>query len=205
VTEPRPPLRGGRSTDHVRRRLPWHGWAAVACWAIHGGNHVLRGTPHDLLWACNIAVPMLAVGCFFGLPLACAIAYSWLAFGTPIWILDLATGKGMIPTSVFVHLVAPLIAVFALRKLGWPRHVWLATTVASALLLVVTRLVGSPRQNVNLAFRVHDGWEKTFHAHAVWLALLFGASVLVFFVVDKVASRFIGGRTARTEPRRRQD
>lgn len=175
-----------------RAPLPVHGVAALACWMIHGGNHVLRGTAHDLLWACNVAVPLLAIGCFLGLRVMCAIAVLWLSFGTPIWLLDLATGAGLIPTSVFVHLVAPVIGIAALRKLGWPPRAWLSATIASALLLAVTRLAGSPRANVNLVFRVHDGWEKHFASHPMFVALLLGASALVFFAIDAVAGRLLG-------------
>jgi len=161
---------------------------------VHGGNHLLRGTAHDLLWACNVAVPILALGCFLGSRVMCAIPVLWLSFGTPIWLLDLATGAGLIPTSVFVHLVAPIVGVAAVRRLGWPPRAWLSATLASAMLLVVTRVAGSPRTNVNLAFRVHDGWETYFGSHPSFLGLLLCASALVFFVVDRVVGRLVGRR-----------
>ncbi len=179
-----------------RGRLPWHGVTALGCWMIHGGNHLLRGTGHDLLWACNVAVPLLALGCFSGARLMCAIAVLWLSFGTPIWALDLATGAGLIPTSVFVHLVAPIVGVAAVRRLGWPPRAWVAATMASALLLVVTRFTSSPRANVNLAFRVHDGWEKYFASHAVFVGLLLCGSAVLFFAIDTVVARLLGQRRA---------
>ncbi|MBX3264181.1 MAG: hypothetical protein KIS78_37185 [Labilithrix sp.] len=172
-----------------RAPLPWHGAAALACWMIHGGNHVLRGTAHDLLWACNVAVPVLALGCFRGARTACAIPLLWLSFGTPIWLIDLATGAGLIPTSLFVHVIAPLIGIAAVRRLGWPPRAWLSATMASAGLLLLTRLVGAPEPNVNLAFRIHDGWERAFGSHALFLATLLGASAVVFVAVDAGARR----------------
>ncbi|MBX3209129.1 MAG: hypothetical protein KF764_29115 [Labilithrix sp.] len=183
-----------------RAALPWHGAGALACWLIHGGNHVLRGTPHDLLWACNVAVPMLALGCFAGARLACAIPLLWLSFGTPIWLVDLATGAGLIPTSVFVHVVAPLIGIAAVRRLGWPPRAWLAATGASAGLLALTRLVGAPGPNVNLAFRIHDGWERVFGSHAAFLAVLLAASALLFAGIDAVARRLARRGPPRARP-----
>jgi len=174
--------------------LPLHGVAALACWSIHGGNHLLRGTAHDLLWACNVAVPLLALGCFFGARAMCAVAVLWLSFGTPIWLLDLATGAGLIATSVFVHLVAPVVGIAALRKLGWPPRAWLSATLASGALLVVTRLAGSPRANVNLAFRIHEGWERHFTSHPVFVALLLATSALVFFAIDTAIVRWVQRR-----------
>lgn len=173
----------------MTRRLPLHGAAALACWAIHAGNHLLRGSAYDLLWVCNVAVPLLAVGCFLGRPRFVGVAVSWLAFGTPIWLLDLATGKGMIPSSPLVHVVAPIIGILAVRRLGWPRGTWMAATVSSAALLAFTRLVGTARTNVNLAFRVHDGWEHRFDSHAGFLALLVAGAALVFFAIERVFRR----------------
>ncbi len=175
-----------------RATLPWHGVVTLACWMIHGGNHVLRGTAHDLLWACNVAVPMLALGCFAGARVACAVPLLWLSFGTPIWLLDLATGANLIPTSLFVHVLAPLVGIAAIRRLGWPPRAWLSATLASASLLALTRLAGSPEPNVNLAFRIHDGWERAFGSHALFLTTLLGASALVFVTVDTAARRLLG-------------
>ena len=174
--------------------LRLHGVAALACWSIHGGNHLLRGTADDLLWACNVAVPLLAVGCFIGARAMCAIAVLWLSFGTPIWLLDLATGAGLIPTSVFVHVVAPVVGIAALRRLGWPRRAWLSATLASVALLLVTRLIGSPHANVNLAFRIHDGWERHFASHPFFVALLLATSALVFFAIDTTVAAMIRRR-----------
>lgn len=165
-------------------RLPWHGAAAATCWTIHAGNHLIRESAYDLLWICNVAVLVLAAGCFFGRAGFVAVGVSWLAFGTPIWLLDLATGKGMIVTSPLVHVVAPVVGVLAVRRLGWPRGTWLASTVASVGLLALTRVVGSARTNVNLAFRIHDGWEERFGAHAPFLALIVAVGAAVFFGVE---------------------
>src|SRR5689334_15091168 len=76
---------------------------SLGFYVIHASSHIRRGTPGDLLWACNVAVPMLVVGCLVGAsrdvrarrriasPL-CAVALSWLAYGLPLWLLDIATG-----------------------------------------------------------------------------------------------------------------
>jgi hypothetical protein len=150
-----------------------------------------------LLWACNVAAPLLALGCFFGVRMACAIALSWLSFGTPVWLIDLANGKNMILTSPMVHVVAPIIAVLALRELGWPKRGWLAASAASIALFVVTLLFGTPRTNVNLAFRVQDGWERIFPSHVSFLGGIFALSSLVFFGVDALCTWLIGPKFER--------
>ena len=178
------------------------GSAAVvlACWCAHAVHHVARGTPLDLLWACNVAVPILALGLLLGAPLPSAVALLWLSFGTPVWLVDLASGAGLVVTSPLVHVVAPVAGVIGMRRLEWPRRAWLAASLASVVLLAVSRLVGEPGPNVNLAFRIHPGWERLFGTHPRQLAALLLASTLVFFFVDHAVRRLLerAKRGART-------
>lgn len=174
------------------RPLPWHGAVAATCWLIHAARHVLGGTAHDLLWACNVAVPVLALGCFTGRTVPCAVALSWLAFGTPIWLLDLAMGAGLIITSPLVHVVAPLVALSALRRLGWPERAWVFATAGTLPLLVASRLLGTAAANPNLAFRVHQGWEGRFGSHPFFLGLLLAVAASVFYAIDAIVRRVRG-------------
>lgn len=162
---------------------------AAVFWIIHGGNHVLRGTAHDLLWACNVAPPLLAAGCFLRNARLCAIGTSWLSYGVPIWLLDLATGGNLIPTSVLTHFGGLAIGILAARRLGWPRHSWLAAVGASLVLVLLSRILTSAQHNVMLAFRVHEGWERHFASHPAYLALMIACSAVVFLVVETIALR----------------
>jgi len=119
----------------------------------------------------------------------CAIGLLWLSFGTPIWLLDLATGSGMILTSPLVHVVAPIIACLALRRLGWPRRAWMGASLASIALVAISRLVGSSGPNVNLAFRVHQGWEARFPSHTLFLLLFIVVSSSLFILLDRIYAR----------------
>lgn len=173
------------------------GALALLCWAIHAGNHVFfRHTAHDLFWTCNVATPLLAAGCFLRKARLAAISVCWLAYGVPIWLLDLATGANMIPTSMFTHFGGLGLGIVAVRRLGWPRWSWLYATGASLVLVVLARLFTPPKENVMLAFRVHDGWEKHFSSYPVYLALMIAASAVVFVVVEALARRFFGVSSA---------
>lgn len=167
------------------------GVLALVFWAIHAANHVFfRHSAYDLLWTCNVATPLLALGAFMAHARLCAIALSWLAYGTPIWLLDLATGAGMIPTSVFTHFGGLALAILAVRKLGFPRWSWARAVLASLVLVVFARILTSADHNVMLAHRVHDGWEKYFSSHPAYLVTMIGGSAVVFFVVETLARRF---------------
>jgi hypothetical protein len=173
------------------------GLVVLAFYAAHVAWHVARGTTGDLLWACNVAVPMLAVGCFSAPHRAaaflCASAVMWLAYGAPMWVLDVSTGGDFVPTSILTHFGGLAVGVVVVRRLGWPRGAWLFACAGTATLVGVTRLFGSPERNANLAFRVHDGWEarveSTFGSHAPYLVTMWLASALVFFVIERVAIR----------------
>jgi hypothetical protein len=175
-----------------RRRL-LHGLALVG-WLtllVHGGGHVLRGTAHDLFWVCNVAPVLLAIGCHLAAATPVAIAALWLSFGTPMWILDLATGANAIPTSFLPHLVCPGAACLAVRELGLPSRAWLRATAALLVLAGLTRLATPPEANVNLAFSVWKGWEALFPRFDVYFAVVVGGSALTFFAVERALGRFV--------------
>jgi len=174
------------------------GAITLVFWALHAGNHVFfRHTPYDLFWVCNVAPVLLAIGCFTKNARLCAIATAWLSYGMPIWLLDLATGANMIGTSVFTHFGCLATVFLAIRRLGWPRRTWILAALASFVPLALARLLTPPEPNVMLAFRLHDGWEKYFSSHAVFLAVMIGGSAVVFLVVETIARRLFGVSSAR--------
>ncbi|WP_438011560.1 hypothetical protein WME89_24740 [Sorangium sp. So ce321] len=173
-------------------RLRVMGGLAVMAFVIHGGNHVRRGSPQDLLWMCNVAPLLLAAGCFFAKPDLAAIALLWLAFGTPIWMLDIATGSGLILTTFLPHVLCPIVAVLAVREMGLPRRAWLKATGALLALVGLTRALTSPAANVNLSHRVWAGWEAMFPQYYRFLAIVAAAAALTFFALDRALSAWLG-------------
>lgn len=168
------------------------GALALLFYVAHAGYHVHRGTAGDLFWACNVACPMLALGCFARARLLCVAALCWLAYGLPMWILDVVTGGDFVPTSILTHVGGAVLAVLAVRRLGWPRFAWAFASAATLLLLAVTRLVGSPARNANLAFRVHDGWDRWFPSHGAYLAMMWLGSAAVFVALEIGWRRVLG-------------
>jgi hypothetical protein len=166
------------------------GVIATIFYAAHAIWHIAHGHAWDLFWACNIAMPILAIGCFLNNGRLVAAALMILTYGTPIWLLDLATGAGMVLTSPLVHFGGPLIAVLALRHMRWPHRAWLFTAGLTALMLLTARLITPSAENVNLAFRVHEGWEKYFPNHIIYVAIMWSSSALVFFLTELALRRF---------------
>lgn len=116
---------------------------------------------------------------------------SWVTFGTPLWVLDLATGGELLWTSLGTHLVAPAVAILALRRRAWPRGSWLVAWLAAVVLLLGTRVATPPAANVNVAFAVPSGWTTWFPSHAWYLTLLLTAAASTFALVEVTARRFL--------------
>jgi hypothetical protein len=167
------------------------GALALVFYAAHATWHVAHGSPWDLVWVCNVSMPALVLGCFLERARLVAGAVMVLCYGTPMWLLDLATGPDtMVLTSPLVHVGGLVVGGLAVRRLGWPKFTWALTAAATALLLLVSRLATPPRENVNLAFRVHGGWEQVFPSHVLYVALMWLAGAVVFLLVELAARRF---------------
>jgi hypothetical protein len=166
------------------RRLPRFGAVALACYVVHAGFHISEGRPQDVLWACHVAALSIALGCFLGNASFIAVGILWLSYGNPLWLVDITTGGELLPTSILTHVGGLLVGLFALRKLGWPGAVWGRAALAFLGLLGLTRLLTPRKANVNLAFRVADGWESTFPNFAVYFALLAACAALTFFLAE---------------------
>lgn len=170
------------------RRVRVCGAVAAGCFVAHGAVHLWHGEAFEMLWACNFASLVIAVGALAASRTAVAVGLYWLSLGVPLWIYDLTTGGVLMPSSLLTHVVAPLAAVTALARLGWPSGSWSRGLVALAALLVATRALTPGAANVNLAFRVWKGFEQAFPSHAVYLTALTALSGALFFSVDRAAT-----------------
>ena len=162
---------------------------AIMLYVPHVLWHIRDGSAWDLLWVCNVAMPVLAVGCLMRNARLCVIAFLFLVYGTPLWLVDSVTGGAMVPTSPLIHLGGLALGVVAIRGLGWPRRTWLLASAASAIVLALTYLASPPASNVNLAFRVQDGWERWFTNHALYVALLWLSAAGSFWLAERLAGR----------------
>lgn len=164
------------------------GWLCLAAILIHAVNHVRLGTPYDLMWECNIATALLAIGCLSEKPRLVAIPTMWLCFGTPLWALDIFTGGVFMATSLLTHFGALLLGLYATRKLGMPRHTWPLATLGLIGVMLVSRFTTPPELNLNLAHAVWSGWEDTFPRYDVYFVVVVSGFALTFFVVERLFS-----------------
>ena len=159
------------------------GVLALVCFASHAGHHLLSGRAPDVMWGCHIATLLIGIGALLGRAEPVAMGVLWLCFGNPLWVLDISSGGEFLPTSLFTHVGGLLLGLWALKRLRFPAHAWLFATGGYLVLLGLTRLLTPRSSNVNLAFAVEPGWEKTFPSYPQYLALLVAAGAATFFVV----------------------
>jgi hypothetical protein len=178
----------------VARRLRWAGVLATSFFAVHTVEVLVARAPWDAVWACHVSCLWIAAGCFFRAPVPAAIGVSWLSYGTPTWLLDLASGGVLVKTSILSHLGGLAVGLFAARLLGWPRGTWWKALAALLALVLVTRLTTAPLHNVNLAFAVHPGWERYFPTYDRYFLFLLFTNALVFRLAERLA------RAALTKP-----
>lgn len=175
------------------RRSRLLGGLALAIYVLHTANHLAHGRAYDLLWVCNLATALLAIGCLARAPALAAISLLWLCVGTALWLLDAFTGGEVIWTGILTHVGGTAVAAFAVAGLGMPRGTWYRAVAAAAVIVAITRLVTSPEHNVNLAFAVREGWEARFSSHLPYLGLLFAVAATVFFGIERGVMLIRGG------------
>jgi hypothetical protein len=169
---------------HSLRATTYLGLAALACLFAYAVYELQVGRVEYLFWACNVATLLVAIGLLFRLPTINAVGLLWLVIGLPLWILDMLTGVGCHIFSVFTHVGGLLLGLAGTRYLGLPQGGWWRALAALYLLHVASRWVTPEDENINLAFRVWQGWEGYFSSHRVYILLLMAGTGVLFFAVE---------------------
>jgi hypothetical protein len=120
---------------------------------------------------------VLAIGAGMLIPsaLANAVGTFWLTAGFPLWIYHLATDSDIVATTFVSHIGGLLLGYAGLRRLGLPAATWWIALIGLALLVLISRTVTGPEENINLS-------------HGIWAAssgviVPYGLYMLFFFAV----------------------
>ena len=63
------------------------GLAAVGCYAIHAGFHILNGRPEEVLWMCHLGAALVGAGLLCSSAATNGIGTLFLCMGTPLWLM----------------------------------------------------------------------------------------------------------------------
>jgi len=172
------------------------GIAALGCYAIHAGFHIVNGRPEEALWMCHLGAALVGAGLLSSSATMNGIGTLFLCVGTPLWVMYLAGGGEFYPTSCFPHLGGLAIGLYGVRRLGLPSGTWWRAVLALIALILVCRLVTPARANVNVAFAIYPGWEKVFPSHPIYLAVMMGLSAGYFVGFEYVLRRWLTRKKA---------
>lgn len=172
------------------RRRSVFGCLAIVFYGAHAATWLQRGAASNLLWTCHLGCLLLGVAILARWPLANAVGVLWLVLGNIIWSIHLANGGEFIMTSQLTHLGGLLIGLWFARDAGFPRRSWLAALAGLAALHVLSGFITAPSENVNLAFRVWNGWEKTFPDFQIYRLFLLAAAAALFIALERAIRRW---------------
>jgi hypothetical protein len=172
----------------MKSKRLWAGSAAVIFFLAHAATWLLRGAPANLLWACHLGCLLAGIAILADCPAVNAVGVHWLALGNILWCINLAGGGEFIFTSQLTHLGGLLIGLWYARRAGFPKGSWLQALAGIAALHVLSGFVTPARENINLAFRVFEGWEKIFPDFQVYRLFLLAAAAALFYALERVLS-----------------
>src|SRR4051812_34262526 len=152
--------------------MTWLGLLALTFFATHAGFHLWHGRPEDLLWSCHVGTATVGISLLCGSAGGNAVGVLFLLIGVPLWLLDVATGGELTPTSVPTHLGGLAIGLIGVYRLGLPQNSWWKGLLALVALLLFCRCATPESANVNVVFRVQPGWESRFPSHGWYLFVL---------------------------------
>jgi hypothetical protein len=175
------------------------GALAVAFYAVHAGQHLYHGRPEDLLWACHLGSLLVGVGLIVDSARMVGVGFLWLCLGDVLWLLDLAGGGELIPSSLLTHVGGLAIGLIGVRRLGIPRGSAWQAVVSFLLLQQICRWTTPEAANVNIAHGVWAGWEQTFPSYWTYEIVLVGIGLASFLLVE------MGWRRVRGPAPRRVD
>ncbi len=156
------------------RRL---GWIALGCCAARAAVLLGHSPPGNLLWSCNVASLLAALGLLLGSATGNAAGGLLLLAGDPVWIVDLLGGGRFEATSLLTHVGVTALSVVGMRRLGAPRWAWPAAVGTLAAATIGAALTSSAVENVNLAVVTPPGWER-FPSHGLYMLWLGGTLCL---------------------------
>lgn len=136
----------------------WMGMVALGFYLARVIELVSGYPAANLLWSCNVASVLVAIGLLYGRPTLNAIGVFMLTVGTPVWMIDVATGSPLYLSSVLTHFGIYGLGLIGVHYLGLPRRTWWLTLLVYTAGLVFGRLLGPPSENINFAYAIPPGW-----------------------------------------------
>lgn len=161
-----------------------YGVLAILFYIIHGTYWIYKGVPSNLLWVCHIGSVLVGIGWLLNSARTNAIGVLWLCLGNIMWAIYLYTTRDFEPTSVLTHIGGIIIGIIGVYRMGIPKYSFAIAVVTLGIMQLITHFTTLDAENVNLAFRVQDGWENMFPSYFWYEIMLLFSSLICFFMAE---------------------
>jgi hypothetical protein len=148
------------------------GTVALLFFVVHEAVYVYRGQPENGLWSCNVAVLAVGFGLLIPSPIMNAVGAFWLTAGLPIWIYYVFTGGDAVVTTFLSHLGGLALGYAGMKRLGVPRSTRYVSVAALFALILISRPLNSPLENINFSYGIYSGLENVFPSYWVFMLAL---------------------------------
>lgn len=147
----------------------------VHYWRFGGLSH--------LAWMCNVGNLLLAIGLFIDYRELIRAAAIWTIPGLGIWFWYVWLSGSTALSSTLAHVGGIIVAMYVLRRVRMDRKAWLYAFVWYLIVQLFSRVATDPVYNVNVVFRIQDGWENAFASFwKFWLIMTIVVAAILWTI-----------------------
>jgi hypothetical protein len=176
--------------QQLSRRFRLLGLLPLIFFLVQAAHYWRVGGMGNLLWMCNVGNVLLAIGLLSGRRELIRATAIWTIPGLAVWIRYVVGHYETFLSSVFVHVGALVVGLIAVRVVRMDRIAWVYAFVWYLILQVAARLITNPELNVNVAFRIQNGWEQTFSSYWKFWIVMSAVVAAGLWVIGLVLSWF---------------
>jgi hypothetical protein len=148
------------------------GALALLFFIAHEVVYIYRGQPENGLWSCNVAVLAVGFGLLIPSPVTNAVGAFWLTAGLPVWIYYVFSSGDVVVTTFLSHLGGLALGYTGMQRFGVPRSTWYVSVTALFALILISRPLNSPLENINFSYGVYAGLESVFPSYWIFMLTL---------------------------------
>lgn len=147
----------------------------VHYWRFGGLSH--------LAWMCNVGNLLLAIGLFIDHRELIRAAAIWTIPGLGIWFWYVWLSGSTALSSTLAHVGGIIVALYVLRRVRMDRVAWLYALIWYLFMQLFSRVATAPVHNVNVVFRIQDGWQNAFGSFwKFWLIMTIVVAVILWAI-----------------------
>jgi hypothetical protein len=183
---------------------PWPralGLVPAAFWVFALAVYAREARLDEMLWVCNVADLLLAVGLFAGWRGLVRTSTLWVVVGLPLWIWDVALTDFSLH-GLFIHVLAGVVGIAALRGDRWPGRTWPGAAALGLAMQLAAHWLTAPALNVNVSHSPYLGVDGWLSSYPVYWALNIVAMTTALWIGER-ALRALTARLPRERASRR--